>query len=287
MSEDRRPVEEPEGAEPLEEVGPGESEVPATSVELRTEQMTEEGVAESEFQMRDEVAEAFPIEPIPMVAHPVDGLPVPANERHGLATAPPFTHEHMTCVEDDRQFVEIFEEEQFRRPELDRRLMALLTFRSQYDDAGTLRERTVFEPNEVEQKFGHRVARGGQGWQLVRPIREACTYYKRQVFPNEEIPDPDAFGHRIVFRNCTMRRSVGGAFMSLRDEAVYACDYRNPAEPKSVDQYLDKPDRAKLRSNAHLKLIGLFGVTAEPDTYRREEPEREVGANVEKKGEAP
>jgi len=103
---------------------------------------------------------------------------------------------------------------------------------------------------------------------LVRPIRERCRYYKRQVFSNDEEQDETKFGHRIIFRNCTMRKSVGGAFMSLRDEAVYACDYRSPAAPESVVRYLDEPDGRQLRSRAHLKMVALFGLGAEPETYQ-------------------
>lgn len=279
MSEDRRPGEDDsEGAEPLEEVGPADCEAKPTMTEKRVGEISNEGVADSEHRSDDEVAEQFPIETIPMIPHPVDGIPVPADERHGIAKAPPFTYEHVVCVEDDRQFVEVFEEE---KPAFDARLRNgklgnKLTLRSRFNDDGSKVERRVFTPEQVEMLFGQRVVKVNTAgyFVLVRPVRERCIHYKRQVFSNDEVTDEKAYGHKIVFRNCTHRRSVGGAFMSLRDEAVYACDYREPRDEASIEKHIDEPDRMRLRSRAHLHLLPLFGVTGEPSTY---EPSSENG----------
>jgi hypothetical protein len=58
-----------------------------------------------------------------------------------------------------------------------------------------------------------------------------------------------------------MRRSVGGAFMSLRDEAVYACDYRNPPSLAS-SKLLDETDASILQKSANRTLVPLFNLTA-------------------------
>jgi len=279
MSEDRRPGEDDsEGAEPLEEVGPADCEAKPTMTEKRVGEISNQGVAESEHRSDDEVAEQFPIEMIPMVPHPVDGIPVPADERHGIAKAPPFTYEHVVCVEDDRKFVEVFNEEidlyVQRYGAIDSRLDKDLSQRRRFDDDGKEVLRVEITANGVLTRFGHRVMSVGNLYRLVRPIRERCVHYKRQVFSNDEVTDEKAYGHKIVFRNCTFRRSVGGAFMSLRDEAVYACDYREPRDEASIEKYIDEPDRGRLRSRAHLHLLPLFGVTGEPSTY---EPPTENG----------
>lgn len=284
MSEDRRPGEDDlDGAEPLEEVGPADCEAKSTMTEQRIGEMSNGGVADSEHRSDDEVAEQFPIETIPMIAHPLDGIPVPADERHGIAKAPPFTYEHVVCVEDDRKFVEVFAEERLgqlydTRPKLVvtdvERLTKLLCLRTRFDETGRELERRTFTPDQVETLFGQRVVKVADGWVLVRPVRERCIHYKRQVFSNDEVTDEKAYGHKIVFRNCTFRRSVGGAFMSLRDEAVYACDYREPRDEASIDKHIDEPDRMRLRSRAHLHLLPLFGVTGEPSTF---EPTSENG----------
>lgn len=283
MSEDRRPGEDDsEGAEPLEEVGPADCEAKPTMTEKRVGEISNEGVADSEHRSDDEVAEQFPIETIPMIPHPVDGIPVPADERHGIAKAPPFTYEHVVCVEDDRQFVAVFNDEQKefeeRYGKLDDRLRCRIGLCVRFNDDGTENQRRTYRADRVVTLFGQRVVQGEypeERWLvLVRPVRERCIHYKRQVFSNDEVTDEKAYGHKIVFRNCTHRRSVGGAFMSLRDEAVYACDYREPRDEASIEKHIDEPDRMRLRSRAHLHLLPLFGVTGEPSTY---EPSSENG----------
>lgn len=95
---------------------------------------------------------------------------------------------------------------------------------------------------------------------IVRPTRETCVHYKRQMFANDDAPDPKDPGHKLIFRNCTKRQSVGGAFMSLRDEAVYACDYRSPPDPQSKVK-LDGADADIMRKCAERTMVPLFNIT--------------------------
>ena len=133
--------------------------------------------------------------------------------------------------------------------------------RSQYDRDGAERERDRYEPSRVVHLWGVEAVKIGQGcFSPVRPVRERCRFYKRQVFNNDDQPDPTAPGHRIYFTNCTARRSVGGAFLSLRDQAVYACDYRVPPDPESVAKHLDSFDRRRLAEEPHKHLIPMFGL---------------------------
>jgi hypothetical protein len=87
---------------------------------------------------------------------------------------------------------------------------------------------------------------GSPPYMAVRPVRVRCEFYKRQVYANDDVADKGDFGHSIVFRNCTMRKSVGGAFLSLSNQAIYACDYRSPAHPESVQKHLDEKDKRRL-----------------------------------------
>ncbi|MBW2672263.1 MAG: hypothetical protein JRD89_02455 [Deltaproteobacteria bacterium] len=48
--------------------------------------------------------------------------------------------------------------------------------------------------------------------------------------------------------------------MTLRDEAVYACDYRDPPDPASAEKHLDSRDRKRLASSEHLELIRPFNL---------------------------
>lgn len=94
---------------------------------------------------------------------------------------------------------------------------------------------------------------------VVRPVRERCKHYKRQMFSNDDQPDVNTPGHYIVFRNCTVRRSVGGAFMSVSNEAVYGCDYRDPPCPGSSSR-IDKADENILRQGAERQMVPLFNL---------------------------
>jgi hypothetical protein len=277
-----------DGAEPTEEVGPSEAEASADAAEVAAGAMAGNAPEDSEFSLRSEIDEAFPVETIPVAIDPVDGLPTPVDDATRLALAAPFTVDTVVCLEDDSEWVEVFKEELEpfesyehgfgRIPEV---LRGRLACRAQFDAEGVERERSRFEPKNVSVRWGHHVALAGDGslsiaddlrveakvtgivFMLVRPKRVRCDYYKRQVFVNDDVPNPADVGHKIIFRNCGARRSVGGALMSLRDEGIYACDYRSPPDPTTSERYLDGPDRAHVRSNAHLKHLPLFNLTGE------------------------
>lgn len=144
--------------------------------------------------------------------------------------------------------------------------------RSAYGFRGSSRAELSFAPSAVKSRFGVRFARvepaeklkptfDGLDAVIVRPIREACVNYKRQMLANDDQPDTKAPGHKLIFRNCTARRSVGGAYMSIRDEAVYACDYRSPPSKQSAE-LLAKTDESILQKSANRTLVPLFNLTA-------------------------
>jgi hypothetical protein len=261
-----------DGAEPTEEVGLAESEAGIASTEQRAGVVAAgEPPQDSEFSGRSEIDDAFPTESIPLVLDPVDGLPVPADDTTRLALAAPFTFDTVVCIEDDRQWVEVWKEElpayETRYGVLPDGLRRLIVgMRAQYtEDGQKMYLRLKLEAAATELRWGHHVAPRDDKvtYTLLRPIRERCVHYKRQVAANDDQPNPNEAGHLILFRNCGARRSVGGALMSLRDEAIYACDYRVPADFASSERYLDGPDRERLRSNAHLKHLPLFNLGGE------------------------
>jgi hypothetical protein len=292
-----------EGCEPLEEVGPAASEVDANRAEIKAGAL-EEAVHDAEIAADQEVSEQFPVETIPMGVDPTDGMPIPL-DNGPLALAAPFTIDTVVCVEDEREYVEVW------RGENDpgsienlrdlrawsRKRGARLSERSRFD-AGVERDRLRFATDRVTRLFGVTVAlltrsevavvepqrpwwlrwlrwllRSGRTcYVVVRPRRERCRFFKRQVFSNDDQPDATKPGHKIIFSNCTVRRSVGGAFMSLRDEGVYACDYREPYDAASVEEHLDIRHRRKLRSDDHLHLLPLFGLTGEPHEVKPRPP---------------
>ena len=250
---------------PMEEAAPGEcNSIPAECEFVSDER---DGQAQdSEFKAHDEISDAFPLEEIPLVFLP-DGLPSPVDPPGGMPLAHPFTIDTVVCIEDARMYEEVFVEEivgmhgaHMHHASYDYFKQSAL---SKYEEKnGEERPRRTFKPDEIKKWYGVETAEGVDGKVLVRPIRERCKYYNRQVLALDGTKLGED-GHFLTFRNCTIRRSVGGAYLSLRDEAVYACDYRDPPDPKSVKRYLDDPDNKKLRDRPDLTLVSMFGTPGE------------------------
>ena len=273
--------------DPLAEADAVECEAPAPDAEYTAPER--DGAAhEAEASMREQIFETFQPRTDVMVPSPLDGLPVPRDETTDLATAHPFTYETMTCIEDDREYVDLFDDELSTRgywetmvgdttawvPHGDRDKVTAncIQLRPRYDRDGNDAERQRFTPEQVERRWGVALVRAPTGipgvedsepqlWVPVRPIRERCIHYKRQIMANDDAPHPEAVGHFLIFRNCTKRRSVGGAFMTLRDEAMYACDHREPYERAPVEKHLDERDRKALASKRHLEMVRAFNLS--------------------------
>jgi len=265
VEQDRKELED----EPLAEADGFDCDVPADECEVGVTER--DGKADdAEVSLREEIFEAYqPITSI-LVESPVDGMPVPADERHDLAAAHPFTRDTVVCVEDDTVFVELFDDEveargwerksgqRFTPAEARESTMFANVLSRFHASTGEERERREFEPSRVERKFGVAVVREEEFYVAVRMRRERCKHFLRQVMANDDVPNPKEHGHLIRFYNCSARRSVGGAYMSLRDEAVYACDYRNPVDPATTEKYLESFDRTRLNSKRHLELVKPF-----------------------------
>jgi hypothetical protein len=152
-----------------------------------------------------------------------------------------------------------------------------VVLRSRYKLDGTERERYRFARDKVQTLWGVQLVAAepadplvdqamlrpegtAQAWVPVRPRRERCKNFMRQVMANDDVPEKGDFGHFLRFYNCTARRSVGGAYMTLRDEAMYACDYRNPPDPATIERHIDEYDRQRLDGKRHLELVPLFNL---------------------------
>lgn len=265
--------------DPLEEVGPEECAPKADQCEFSPGTLDEPPDA-NHPKFSEELMEAFHPEPDLMVPSPIDGLPEAADAGDPIQSAPAFTFEGVICIEDNREWVEAFATETTRQW-INRREIPVesdrLISRSRFDIGGEERARLRFAPDRIVKRWGldaveltrEEVAEirdpgpnydeGPRLVLFVQPLRPRCEFYKRQVFANDGQNDPNEAGHKIVFRNCTARRSVGGAFMGLRDENVFACEYRQPPDPSSVVKHLDAPDASRLRGDAHLKRLPIFG----------------------------
>ena len=266
-----RDLAENDGLRPDEQEGPDASEASLRRCEFRQGERSA-GVGESSFDADEELHEAFPGEPIPTVMGD-DGLPAFIEPNPEDATAVPFTYDTQLCIEDDRTYVEIFHQELRGRgwshkgasnwctpsgEELQ------LVVRSRFNSEGGVLPRAEHKPEDVVHLWGVdlvRLEKSG-GRKPVRPLRERCKHLHRQVFSNDSQPDPTSAGHQIVFRVCGARRSNGGAFMSLGNEGIYACDFRDP--PDVSRRYLqDAKDRGKLMGRPDLTLLPMFNTPGE------------------------
>lgn len=285
LKRDAMPTE-PEATEldPTEDVGPEGCDPPPQQVELP---VVHAGNApeDCEFNIQDEVQEAYAPERVVMVASPIDGLPVPAEERSSLNLVldPEFNYAHV-CIGDEREYVELFREEIEARG-IDVFNNAPLLTRGLYLGGGSDRERMRFPKERVVRRWGNTFVEltkeefdaltapvDEPGIDLVykpygdekvlfavRPARERCVYYKRQLFNTDGVA-PHELGGKTRFDNCThpSRRSVGGASMSLRGQCTYACDYRSPPDRESAERELDAHDRKRL--STPLEMVPLFGL---------------------------
>lgn len=262
MAEEQDPLVP--GFEPIEEAGPKNCSVKISEVSAKVGELSDPA-EETPVSFYEQVQGAY--EPRFEVWVPgSDGMPVPAGESSDTIDAPAMSYEAFVCIADERQYVEVFADELHAiLQDPDRsfepaRIKALgskhtqhtptltVKLRPTWDNGGRERERRVFDPKRVEKRFGLTLVQlTAEEMQpqdgshlLVRPVREQCIHYKRQLFQ-------EAQSFMRTYRNCTARRSNGGAYLSLDDEAVYACDYRSPKDQASTDKHLDTRQRELLR----------------------------------------
>jgi hypothetical protein len=284
---------EPEASEldPTEDVGPEECAPSPQQCEVKP---AHDAPEDCEFNIQSEVQDAYAPEDSLMIASPVDGLPIPAQERSSLQLAldPEFNYAHV-CIADEREYVELFREEVEDR-KIDTFNSEPILTRGVFMSNGADRQRLRFPKERVQRRWGltfvaltadeyqkltapepddgDEILEGYMSpdvrgrryadetvYMAVRPRRERCEYYKRQLFNTDGI-SPHELGGKTRFDNCThpARRSLGGAAMSLRGQCVYACDYRSPPDPESTALELDERDRKRLQTP--LEMVPLFGL---------------------------
>jgi len=279
-----------DGSMPNEPVGPHLSEATPAGVEVKAGER--EGQAhESQYEVTEEIQDEFQVEALatPLAA---DGLPDHSLDGDGDVGTHPFHIDNQICVEDERQYVELFAEELLERGwKLEGRFyrtpgsLHLIDepgepVRSKYDGEGMRRERRAFDPDQVAMRWGHPFATKQVTRPVpVRPRRERCVYYARQRFGNDDQPNPREEGHNIIFRFCThpARRSIGGAAMSLRNEAIYDCDLREPYG-KCDSAWLDAHDKRKFSERPDKVRLPMFGLPGEQVIEEDDEPLYGVGS---------
>lgn len=90
-------------------------------------------------------------------------------------------------------------------------------------------------------------------WVEVEPLRRPCHHYARQLTQFELNAQA-----KVMLRVCAARRTTEGAFMSLRDRAMWGCDLRQPPLADS-SQELDRFDDEKMQLGHTRELLPIFG----------------------------
>lgn len=108
----------------------------------------------------------------------------------------------------------------------------------------------------VASKFGRSskmvAPRYCREWFQVRPVRPSCQHYVRQ-----KVSLPENAQHKMYARLCAARRTTEGAFMTVRDQGVWACDMREPRDTRSELQ-LDEFDAKKIQEGANRTHLNVF-----------------------------
>lgn len=237
--------------------------------------------ADDDFSPFDEVAEGFANEPLQKVIGP-DGLPTPVDPGQ-RSDIPPLSLKTLVCMGDFSKFVirggfgeviaEFALDEVERSPNgswrakrelvLDRasleikRIKAFLEKHKNEDGVQHLlniSDQALFTHalGQWSESNGA-AARMSYGWIEVEPIRPPCRHYVRQITQFEYNPEND-----VVIRLCSARRTTEGAFMSVRDRKIAACDMREPRDLES-EKIIDDFDTRKIKEGAEREYFPIFG----------------------------
>lgn len=172
-----------------------------------------------EFSPFEELSDEFSPSQIVTTTGP-DGLPMQTAPEAGKSDIPVFSCETLVCIGDFSQFHD--------------------------------REGRVYDKALVEHRAGaYRLLSDASIH--VTPKRLPCVHYVRQMVQFEHNPEV-----KMISRLCSARRDRQGAFMSVRDRAVWACDMRSPPDPEST-RLLDEFDEKKLKEGRERTFDSIFG----------------------------
>lgn len=186
---------------------------------------------ETEWRPFDEVAEEFNPGPLTRVMGP-DGLPITVDQTTH-SDIPALSTESLVCMGDFSAFV-------------------VRNARGE--------ETARFGPEDVQRLHTGRWVKRLTD-EHVEPIRPPCRFYVRQQGQMEANTAATQ-----VYRLCSARRTTEGAFMSIRDYGMYACDMREPFDPVSSER-LDAFDRMKIeqgRNRVHLPILASVSSPPRP-----------------------
>ena len=228
-----------------------------------------EGEGEEDWSPFDEVQEDFKPRPV-MKIMAADGLPTNSHPYTG-SDIPPLSPETLTCMGDFSKFVlrgifgdvvaEFEPADVERSPSgrwraskqevVEKMRMEIQRVR-QYGAAHDLPVHP--DDEQVLSQLLAGIAPGmamNNAWIEVFPVRPPCRHYARQLTQFELNAQA-----KVMLRVCAARRTTEGAFMSLRDRAMWACELREP--PAASSTLLEEFDAAKMQEGARRECVPIF-----------------------------
>lgn len=189
-----------------------------------------------------------------------------------LAPAPKMSLDSLICLADTREFVEAFKDEataivasramedpalSSKKARLDAAFHLRRLARPRYRDDGSEVEVRGFAPDQVEVRWGIWVAKVIETWVPVRPVRIRCKNLMRLRTLADDVDNEDGTPVYPMHSYCTARRTVGGAFYSLMDQSVIACEFRDPLDnltPRSIAHFVERKI-AQGKERTHLNIL--------------------------------
>ena len=220
---------------------------------------------------QDEFFDAFG-EPEPSVIgiNPADGLVDHVDTKDARAV-PPLSVDTLVCLEDTSSFVTLATED------IDAYLLSRQSVSGPLQDLAyrtrlvtNLRSYThwrldafgnpdptfpgkTYAPAEVEDNGVIHFVREGGRMILVRPVRMRCSHLERMLTISDELSTKVSPLHTY----CKGFRSVGGAKMSLMDQAILACEVRQPPDDRSGKAIVERVE-AKIAQGKEKKGLPMY-----------------------------
>jgi len=236
---------------------------------------------EDEFSPFEEVFDDFLAEPIVRVIAD-DGMPAAISTGKYHNDIPPLSTKTLICMGDFSKFAlraifgdamaEFSPEEVQRSPEgrwrvpravaRERLALELKRTREAIKKHPTSSQQAQLADLDDDELMNVVLMQSAQGrnmtyavsreWIEVEPIRPPCRHYVRQITQFDYNPEAD-----VTLRLCAARRTTEGAFMSVRDRKMTACDMREPRHMES-ETVLDDFDNRKIREGASRTYHSMF-----------------------------
>lgn len=223
-----------------------------------------EGGGETEFRPFDEIAESYSPSVI-MKVTAADGLPTQFVSNAEEVDIPELSPETLVCMGDFSEFTlenpgaNILAEIDNRA---DKSFLAGTSIevvpanryegQPEGDSYCSLVDRKYLLSEVYRDEIGVWYVKGTR--ERVYPKREPCKHYVRQVTQLDLNPKS-----KVHFRLCAARRTTEGAFMTVRDIAMWACSMREPRDLASEEKYIDSFDEQKMKEGATREYASIFG----------------------------